>query len=204
MGFFDDFTGKSAREDLKKGAKASNAALDQGYAGLQQNYNQAYDLYSPYAQSGQAGNAMYSNAIGLNGHDAQQQVVNQFAGSDPFRQFNEDNSNRATARQWNANGAYDSGASRLASARVNQERGSQDWNAMLDRWGNMGQQGFQATGAQAGIKTGLGDSAWGYGTTKAGQATNQANAMAQSRGILTNNLLQVAGTAAKFMKPSPV
>lgn len=198
MSFWADFSGASARSDLKKGAAASNAALDQGYSGLKQDYNQAYDLYSPYAQSGGKANAMYNDALGVNGTDAQNSFVNTYSSADPFRQFNEDASNRAIGRQWNANGSYDSGAARLASARANLERGSTDYSGYLDRLNGAGQQGYQATNAMAGIKTGLGDSAWGYGATKAGQATNQANAMAASRSTLTNNLLATAGTVAKF------
>jgi hypothetical protein len=42
-----------------------------------------------------------------------------------------------------------------------------------------------------------GDNAFGYGATKAGNAINYGNAMAQAKGIGVNNLLGLAGTAIK-------
>lgn len=197
MSFWSDFTGKSAQKDLKRANAQASEHLAQGYTQQRSDYESALGDFTPYAQSGQQANAMYADAIGLNGVDARQQLVDQYAYADPFRQFNEDTANKAIARRWNAGGSYDSGAARLAAARANLERGSQDWNAMLDRWGGAAGQGMQAAGATAGIKTGMGDNAYNYRATQAGQAINQGNAMAASRSTLSNNLLGLAGTAVK-------
>lgn len=200
MSFWSDFSGKSAQKDIKSANKKAIGHLDQGYADLKGEYGQAFDLFDPYAQSGAAGNAMYADAIGLNGVDKRQGIVDQYAGSaDPFMKFNEDRALQAVNRGANASGQFGSGVAALAGARATQEVGSNAWNTLLDRWNGVSGQGMQAAGAQAGIKTGLGDSAWNVGATKAGQATNFGNSMAASRSTLTNNLLGVAGLGVNAM-----
>jgi hypothetical protein len=60
-----------------------------------------------------------------------------------------------------------------------------------------GQQGGQFAGQQAAVRTGQGDLDFGYGATRAGQETSYGNAQAANRSTGVNNLLNVAGTAAK-------
>ena len=74
MGFFDSFTGASQRRDIRNTNAQATAALDQGYNQSQGYYNQAADLLAPQAQTGQAANAFYDNALGLNGADARSQA----------------------------------------------------------------------------------------------------------------------------------
>lgn len=93
----------------------------------------------------------------------------------------------------NARGQSGGGLANIAAQRVLQ----QNYGNWLDRYRDAGSQGLQATGAQAGIKTGQGDNAYGFAATKAGNAINYGNAMAQSRGIGINNLFSALGTGVK-------
>lgn len=97
----------------------------------------------------------------------------------------------ALLRGLNATGSALGGKAALAGARVLAETGGQ-W---VDRYGQGGQMGLSATGAKGNALTARGDLSMGYGATKAGNAINYGNALAQSRSV--NNLLGLAGTAVK-------
>jgi hypothetical protein len=196
-GFFSDFLGKSQQKDLANSKAQADAALGQGYGTAQGNYKTAQGMYDPYRQQGQQANALYGNALGLNGVDAQKAFGANFAASDPFRQQNADFANNSLMRQYNARGMGNSGTAALATQRASLERGSQDYNNYLNRLQGQGQQGFQATGAQAGLEQGMGDLAYGYGQQQAGNAINYGNALAQSRSIGVNNLMGMGGLALK-------
>ena len=99
----------------------------------------------------------------------------------------------ALAKLLNARGASGGGLANIAAQRVFQQSAG-NW---LDRYRDAGQQGFQATNAQANIRAGQGDAAYGYGATKAGNAINYGNALAETRGIGVNNLLNIVGTGIK-------
>jgi hypothetical protein len=204
LGFIQDFTGSSARKDLKKSNAQSKAYLAEGYGDQTEEYDGAIAGYNPFVSGGVRGQTMYDDGIGINGLEKQQAVASQFAASDPWRQWNEDNAMRANDRSANASGRFVSGVGALANARTIQDSGSRDYNAWLDRLAGSGQQGFQATNAVAGLKTAKGDNAFNYGATRAGNAINFGNSMAASRSTLSNNLIGLAGVASKFFKPSPV
>jgi hypothetical protein len=143
---------------------------------------------------------MYADAIGLNGQPAQQTVVDNFM-ADPFREDNGRLADDAMLRTFTARGMGDSGASRLAVARGNLERGSADWNKWLDRIMGRSSEGLQAAGAQSTLDAGLGAQEFGLGTTRAGNEITFGNAMAASRNIGINNLLGAAGTAVRAVTP---
>jgi hypothetical protein len=105
----------------------------------------------------------------------------------------EDLAQNRLLRSLNARGVSDSGQQRLASARVQQE----NYGNYLNRLMGLGQQGQQVAGAQSGLQAQMGDNAMGYGATRAGQAINYGNAVADARGIGMNNVLGVLGTGAK-------
>jgi hypothetical protein len=94
------------------------------------------------------------------------------------------------------------GTAAMAGQRVFQQTAG-NW---LDRYRDAGQQGFQATGQQAGIRSAQGDNAMGYGATRAGQAVNYGNALSQTRNAGLNNLLAIGGTlisGANAMRKPP-
>lgn len=189
--------GTSQQKDLKASKAAADSALSQGYTGAMGDYKTAQGMYDPYVKQGQQANSMYGNALGLNGVDAQKSFGANYAAADPFREQNADFANNALMRQYNAKGMGNSGTAALATQRASLERGSQDYNNYLNRLQGQGQQGFQATGAQAGLQQGMGDMTYGYGQQRAGNEINYGNALAQSRSTGINNILGVAGVAAK-------
>jgi hypothetical protein len=124
---------QGSRDTVRQGVRDANAQMQ------------------PYADQGGRAFGQYGDALGVNGSDAQQSYVNNFQG-DPFREFNEQRAGKELMSRYNAAGMADSGASRLAAARANMERGTQDYQTRLDRLNGMGQQGMQASG-QIGANT---------------------------------------------------
>ena len=251
MGFWQDFTGATARKQAQRGYDASKGMIDKGYADskgyLDTGYGDAKnallsgsaDLTAGYTDAAGAvnsgydtagsqinalltgggyGNAqrMYGNAVGVNGRDAQVAAGQQFEQFDPFRQGNEDRATNALLRAFAGRGIADSGASRLASARASQERGSQDWSAWLDRLAGLGSQGNQLAMSQAQLGVDRGNALAGihanrgqglagqnallagYGMThggaQAGLATDYANTSAGNRINLGNAKAQAASS----------
>lgn len=200
MSFLSSFFGTTQRNDVKRAKVAADAALDAGADAGRAAYTSATDRLDPYSQTGMAGNAMYADAIGLNGRPAQQGVVDNFM-ADPFRAENERLANENLARQFGSRGMGGSGAFALAAARGNLERGSADWNNWLNRIQGVGTQGLQAAGAQSTLDAGLGNAEFGLGTTRAGNEINFGNAMAASRNVGINNIMGLAGTVMSGFTP---
>jgi hypothetical protein len=201
MSVLGSFTGSDQKGDLQNAKRQSDAALAQGYNTATGDYTQARGYFDPYAQTGNAANAMYANATGVNGQAAYNQAAQNFTTGDPFRQSNEDFANQQLLKTFNARGSAYGGNAMLAAARGSLERGSTDWNNWLNRLQGQSQQGFQTAGAQAGITTGMGNLATDYGNTQATNDINFGNAMASNRNTLTNNLLGVAGLGLKAFTP---
>lgn len=199
MGFLQDLTGASARKDLKRAKAASDAELQAGYDESQPFFNEAFDLYSPYAEGGAAANARYNQLLGLG--TAEERVAGQQTYlDDPIFQSILGQESNALLRQQNARGQTYGGKTRLLGGRL----GLEGYNRYLDRLSGQGQTGLAATGAQAGIRAGQGDLRYGFGATKAGHETSFGNAMAENRNTGINNLLNIAGTAAKVYAASDI
>lgn len=201
MSILDEFTGKAQQGDISRAKGQADAALKTGYDTGQADYTGASGRYDQYAQTGGNAMKMYADATGVNGQPAYSAVAGNFVTGDPFRQQNEDFANQQLMKTFNARGAAYGGNAMLAAARGSLERGSTDWNNWLNRLQGQSQQGFQATGAQAGIDVGKGDMAANYGTTQAGNDINYGNAMASSRSTLMNNLVGLGGVAIKGATP---
>ncbi len=206
------FSGSSARKAADEAYQKSTAALQGGYdegSGLvKQYYEQGRGDLNPYAQQGQKASGLLGRYLGLDGADAQRQQLAQYAGQDPFRQFNEDNGLRALMRQWNGRGMMDSGNARLAMSRAQLERGSQDYNTYLGQLGGLNQQGFQASNqlAQMAGNTGgmLGQMRMGLGQQQAGNAIQYGNAKAAADGQLWNNVLGLGTLVASAATGVPM
>lgn len=192
MGFFSDFTGASARSDIKTGDRKATAAHEQGYNTSQEYYNKAASSFDPYVSSGAAGQKMYGDLLGLNGTDARSSAQG-IITSDPLWSGKLGEDTNAVLKNLNARGMGASGTAALAGQRVL----LQNYNNVLDRYQGMGQTGLSATGQQAGVRTAQGDNAYGFGATKANQALQYGNAMAGTRNTGLNNVLAVLGTGAK-------
>jgi hypothetical protein len=190
MSLWDDFTGASARSDLKKSKTQSDAALSTGYAGQQQDYTTAANSFDPYVEAGGKANAFYNDALGLNGADARTAAQSTIT-SDPLWSGGLATDQNAAYKALNARGMGASGAAMLAGQRVL----TQDYGNWLDRYRDQGAQGFQATGQQAGVIQGRGNNAFNYGATQAGNDISYGNAMAANRNVGINNILGVVGAA---------
>lgn len=198
------FTGSTAKRAANDAYQSSTRVLqegrDRGLDALNQGYTQARGYLDPYAQSGAQANSRYGTYLGLNGADAQRSALAEYAGADPFRQYNEDMANKGLARQYNRMGMLDSGNFRMAAARANLERGSQDYNNYLARLAGLAQQGAGAAGQLGGYAMNNGQGVaglWsGYGQNQAGNEIQRGNAMAQASGIFGNNLMKMVPLAA--------
>lgn len=194
MGFLDSFLNPGAK-DIKRGAKKADQFYTQGLEDALPHYEQAGARLDPYAQTGTQANAMYSAALGLNGPEAQQAFIDNYL-EDPTQ----DLAYQAVARQMASRGMTDSGASRLAAARVWRE----GYGDRLNRMFGASQQGQQAAGQQGQFDVGTGDLKFGTSQLRANNQINRANALATSRQAGVNNLLDAAGTAVKAFAPRPV
>lgn len=155
-------------------------------------YDQGYDELGSYATSGTEANTRYNQLLGLGTDEERAEAQGGYLSDPIFGQILGQQSN-ALLRQQNARGATYGGQTVAMGGRL----GLENYNAYLDRLKGQGDQGFQATGARSNIRLGQGDAAWNYGATKAGADINYGNARAAASNTLTNNLLNIAGTAAK-------
>lgn len=192
MGWLDAFTGKAQQKQLTAANTQANQYLDNGYNQSVNYYNQAYDNLSPYAQQGAQGQKTYMDLLGLNGDEARGAAQGMIT-SDPMWSGKFAADSNAMLRHMNARGAGAGGAAAIAGQRVL----TQNYDNALSRYANLGQQGLQTAGMQSQIRMGQGDNAYGYGATKAGNAINYGNAMAQAKGIGVNNLMGLIGTGVK-------
>lgn len=194
-----DITGASARKDLRAGKKAADAALQQGFDTAMVRYDEGYDELEPYASSGTVANTRYNQLLGL-GTDEERAAGQKTFLEDPIFSSVLNQQSNALLRQQNARGATYGGQTVQMGGRL----GLEAYEGYLNRLKGQGDQGFQATGARSNIRLGQGDAAYNFGATKAGNAINYSNASAANRGTLTNNLLNLAGTAAKAYAASDI
>lgn len=192
MGFFDSFGGSKQRADIYAANRQANQYLDQGYKQSQGYYDQAGQYIDPYVQSGGKANAMYTDLIGLNGPDAQSTAYDTLT-SNPIFQGTLGQESNAVLRNLNARGQSGGGLAQIAGQRVFQQTAG-DW---LNRFRDAGQSGFQAAGTRAGIATGQGDNAYGYGATKAANRMSLGQSIADTRNAGVNNLIGLLGTGLK-------
>jgi hypothetical protein len=190
MGLIGSFSGSDQRKDLERAKAQSDQQLQQGYDQSRADYGQAENYFSPYAQVGQQGiadNQTYSDILNNRGD-----AVAKFSANPLFN--GELGGNYMAAQRAGNAAGWGAGKEALAGQRVfGQTAGS--W---LDRFRDAGQQGLNtgltATNQMAGIRTGMGDNAYGYGASKAGNSINFGNAMASNRSTGINNLMGLAGT----------
>lgn len=130
----------------------------------------------------------------MSGADAQRRVEDAYF-NDPVQNALMDRITRANTRRFTGIGMGNSGAATqsLTNALLDSYRQYQD------RLKGVGDTGFGAAGAQAGINTQAGDTRFAAGQQRAAINMGAANALAGASSIGINNLLNAAGTAAKFI-----
>ncbi len=203
MSFFDIF-GKGARKDLQEADRQAAASLAEGKAGAiatgDKYYGEGQNYLMPFAQSGRDADAQIRNALGLNGADAQRGYYDNFQTDPGFQ--NEVNAGvRTIDSSATARGGLYSGAQMKALQRFGQDKMGQAYGNRLNALMGYGQQGQQAATQQAGMAQQYGSDRmnleYGYGQQRAGNQLNLGNALAQNRNVGMNNLLGIAGVAAK-------
>jgi hypothetical protein len=184
MSFFDNLFGSAQEDTLRQADAEAKRSLNKGFKQQNQRYDEAYGLYQPYAEQGREANDFYYNALGLGTPEQQTTALNTLT-SNPLFQGQLGQESNALARSLNARGASGGGQAQLAAQRVFQQNAG-NW---LNRYRDLGGQGLQVTGQQAGIRTAQGDNAYGHFGNQAGRAINTGNAMAQMQTNSANNLM---------------
>jgi hypothetical protein len=200
MGMFSNFFGGDSRRDIRQGQQQAAGYLTDGRDTAQGYYDQGRDqsqgYLNPYIESGQQGQQFYDDLLGINGAGARDERQ-QYLMSDPAFQGKLGQDQNAMLRTMNARGSSNSGAGALAAERVFQ----QNYGNLMDRYNNRGQQGFQAAGTGANLASQYaGNSAnlqYGTAQQQAGNAISASNALGATRNTGMNNMLAIAGTAAK-------
>ncbi|MFA5952249.1 MAG: hypothetical protein WC807_18430 [Hyphomicrobium sp.] len=198
MGILGGFFGSDQRKDLQRANQQATTDLQQGYDKAYGDYSSAAAGFDPYIESGNKSQGTWDDLMGLNGDGARDAAYGTLS-TNPLFTGQLATSSNALSRVLNAQGQSGGGKAALAGARVLQETGGQ-W---VDRYGQGGQMGYNATGAKGNALTARGDLSMGYGATKAGNAINFGNALAANRSTGINNILGVAGLAVNAMKPTP-
>lgn len=213
MGFFDSFTGKSQQRDMASAYNDSQARLDASRGTARSDITGGRDrglsYITPYAQSGQRGQTAYENTLGLNGQAARDQQFQDGYVNDPalaYRTQGAQTQMQNLLRKYNAGpSGVNSGAAMMGVGRLNMENFNRDWGDYQNRLMQLGQQGQQMAGQAAQMEYGTGnqlaDLEMNYGNTSAANRISYGNAMAASRNTGLNNLLAIAGTAARFVNP---
>lgn len=206
MGIFDAFTGKAQAKDIKRANAEATGYINQGFDKAENAVGEArtaaQGYFQPYGQSGVRYNALLEDALGMNGADGGGRAMTAYrSASNPYLDYQQNETENALMRSFNARGQSNSGASAAAAAKARMGLGYQDYQGWLDRVGQQQGQGVQVAGQQAGIEQGYGqqraDLATGRAGTLAGNAVNYGNAMAATRGVGINNLLSLVGTGIK-------
>lgn len=210
MSIFGGLFGKSQQRDMTSAYNDSQGRLDAARgtarADITGGRDRALGQLSPYMQGGQRGQTAYENTLGLNGQDARNRQFQEGYVNDPAGAYRAQQGQTAMAnllRKYNASpSGVNSGAAMYGAGRLTMDRFDRDWGDYQNRLMQLGQQGQQMAGQAAQMEYGAGNQLanleMGYGNTSAANRINYGNAMAQSRNVGLNNLLAIAGTAAKF------
>ena len=139
-------------------------------------------ILDPYIESGRGAQGLYDQALGVGGAPAQQDFYQNYAETDPFRQYNEDRANQALLRLYNGRGLGTSGRSGLAISREQLARGAEDLNNYLNRLESQGARGGQyattLTGLESSAGTNIANLRSGLGNQYAGLESDRGNRLA--------------------------
>lgn len=176
---------------LSQAGQGIGAAYDQAGNALNAGESKATGYLDPYIQSGGRANALYGDALGLNGTGAQSAFGANYAASDPFRAQNADFATQAIMRAMNARGMSGSGVAAEAVARQNLMQGSQDYGNYLNRLSGVRDSGQSAATNAASIAGNFAQQRAGLATDRLGTQNAIYGAQAQNatdRGNALSNL----------------
>ena len=219
-GLWNDVTGKTASDaanaaaaDTYKKQTAAVGDLNNYAAGVPGQYNALGAGYNPYIAAGGNVLQMLMNGTGANGAAGNAAYTDAYRSS-PGYQAAMETGMRSGERALNAANMGQSGRAALELQRrgmgIENQEADNFWNKLM----GIGNQGFQATGAQAGLGAqGLGQQANLRGSAFGGQMNaagtigqgQVAGAQAQQQGVgnLLNAGTNLAGSAFGAFKPAP-
>src|SRR5215217_781591 len=189
-GFIDESQPLSLQA-LDTGFARAQDALGRGYADANKYYGDAAAKFNPYAETGLKGFNLYADALGINGPGGNTNAVGAFKAG-PGYQWAVDQATDAIARKAGSLGTLGGGNTMAAISDRAGHMADQEYDQWLGRLQGVGQTGYNATGAQAGLMRGQGDLATGYGQDMAKSAYGFGSDVA---GIYGNNAARKAGIA---------
>lgn len=209
MSFFDSFFGKQQKRDIEDSSARATGHLTKGFddaRGYGERYNEkAVGYLEPQIGSGRDAERMYRTATGLNGRDQQRGYYDDFQ-FDPGYQDELSHGVRAIDRSAASRGMVNSGANVNAVADAGRRWASDAHRRRLEDYFRLMGRGDQASSNAAGLTAGLGNSLMemrsGQGQQLAGNEINLGNAVAGTRNIGLQNMLNIANTASKFIMPN--
>jgi hypothetical protein len=159
MGFLSALTGSStgkatmAAADQNKGLLAAlqglgNKIIDTGEGKSEGALNSAIGAYQPWVTSGTSANALYGDALGLNGADGNARATGAFQAG-PGYDFAMDQGTQAALRGASAGGMLNSGNTLTALSQYGQGLANQEYGGWLNRLAGVSSQGLGAAGGQA-------------------------------------------------------
>ena len=200
MGFFDSLSGASQRRDMRGGSQAlyqhQRMAKDKirDYSGRAKNY------LTPYQQQGNQAYTQYTNALGVNGKDAQRGYWDEYQ-ADPQRGYDENRAVDAVNRSMAARGMSRSGYGALAGARAGMDAGRSYTMDRLNRLAGLGQQGYSTAGRLADIDLNTGNALAGIDMAQGQNLQGLGQGLASTRNMGWNNALALGGTLIGGMTP---
>lgn len=209
MSLWGAFTGGDARRYARDAMENNRNQLNEGYRnnlGYQrEGYQSAVNRLSPYEVQGRRGQEAYTNLLGLNGAGAQGQARGAYEGWNPYLQGGMDQATQAVARRSAASGQANSGLNALAQDRVARQMGTQDFYNYSDRLQGLGQQGYGAANAMAGLDTNNAQQMIAIENALRGgnvqNMTQYANAQSQANQGMMNNVFGLGGLALQGFMP---
>lgn len=183
MGFFDSLFGIDDAEDaIRKAGKKSTKTLQSGY-------DDVAGMYAPYREGGQQAYGSLMNLSGLTGGPN--------AGWEAFQQSpiytsGLDAGIGAIDRSAVGRGGLNSGNTMRDLARFAGDYNTKNFGDFYNRQAGIANQGYSATGAQAGARTGM---AQGVAGIQQGVGQGEANAALAGGGLMMSGLGQLANLA---------
>ena len=203
MGFFSDisdaFTGKAQRRDIQDAAARATGADQRALAASTATRNEASTLFDPERDAGQQALALLRQFTGVDGREAQTGAFDEFQ-TDPGVADLEAAGIRGIERSAASRGRLLSGENFNDVGGFSAQLRNQVFNQRLDRLTQLAGAGSNATVNKANIATGTADAQLGIGQRESNRIISEGNAVAQSRSVPINNLIEIAKAGGNFAK----
>lgn len=200
MGFWDSLTGSSQRKDMMRGAEAANRHSRLAQSHVSKYGERAKNYLTPYQQQGDRAHTMYSNALGVNGNDAQNGYWDNYQ-ADPQRVYDENRAVDSVNRSMAARGMSQSGFGALAGARAGMDAGRSYTQERLNRLQGLGGQGLGIAGQMGQIDMNTGQQMAGLEMNQGQNLQGMYRGLSSTRNMGFNNALALGGLAVNAFAP---